>query len=504
MLAVLQFDAAAVPLLERLVTAGRLPALADLRARGTWRPVDSIAASFPAATYQTLYTGLDLGEHGLYYPLQWSPAEQRVRFRTAFPAPPAAWERVAEAGRRAIVVDPYEAEPPRRFDGACVSGWQFVNRLTLEPWSRPRETRGRLARLLGRPRAVDEVFGAPTLRGLLETRRRLIEAPRRATEAALALLRDGGADLLWVSYLAPHLGGHQLWDLSQLEAGRLDSTTAGVLETALPEIYEATDAALGRLLAALPGDAHVIVLSTLGMDREGSRVDLLGGMLDAVLSDGASTAARRNATVPLWRLRAVVPTPVRAAVAGALGAPLAREALSRLAVAAVDWGDTRAFVLPSDHNGQVRVNLRGREREGIVPPEELDELCERIASGLATFHDPDGTPSVAAVERTSDVVGPDAPRLELLPDLVVHWGPPPAGPLAGVTSPRYGTVPRVGSGSGRSGAHTSEGWMLVVPAAGRASNGHRPARLEDVAATACALLGADASGLAGEPLVEPE
>jgi predicted AlkP superfamily phosphohydrolase/phosphomutase len=169
----------------------------------------------------------------------------------------------------------------------------------------------------------------------------------------------------------------------------------------------------------------------------------------------------------------------------------------------VDWSRTRAFVLPSDHNGQVRINLRGREREGIVAPEELDELCELIASGLVTFRDPDGTPSVAAVERTSELVGPDAPQLHLLPDLVVRWGDPPAGPLAGVTSPRYGTVPRVGEGSGRSGAHTPEGWALVVPAAGRARDGGRPARLEDVAATACALLGADASSLAGEPLLDP-
>jgi predicted AlkP superfamily phosphohydrolase/phosphomutase len=194
---------------------------------------------------------------------------------------------------------------------------------------------------------------------------------------------------------------------------------------------------------------------------------------------------------------------VRSLVAGALGAPLAREALSRLNVAAVDWGKTRAFVLPSDHNGQIRVNLRGRERDGIVAPEEVDELCERIAAGLVTFRDPDGTRSVAAVERTSEIVGPDAPRLDLLPDLVVRWGDPPDGHLAGVASPRYGTVRRVGRGSGRSGAHTPDGWALVVPAAGRARDGGGPARLEDVAATACSLLGADAAGLAGEPLLDP-
>src|ERR671918_1295795 len=105
MLAVLQFDAVSVPLVERLLAEGRLPALADLRARGRWLELQTPATHFPAGTYASLYSGLDIPDHGMYYAFQWSPQEQRLRWRGSFPQPHMVWERLASAGKRVLVVD---------------------------------------------------------------------------------------------------------------------------------------------------------------------------------------------------------------------------------------------------------------------------------------------------------------------------------------------------------------------------------------------------------------
>jgi hypothetical protein len=57
-------------------------------------------------------------------------------------------------------------------------------------------------------------------------------------------------------------------------------------------------------------------------------------------------------------------------------------------------------------------------------------------------------------------------------------------------------------GSGRSGNHTEgDAWALVVPGASTPVQPDRKPRLEDVAATAAALAGADTSGMAGQPLL---
>jgi len=128
-----------------------------------------------------------------------------------------------------------------------------------------------------------------------------------------------------------------------------------------------------------------------------------------------------------------------------------------------------------------------------------DALMDEIADGLLTFRDADGGPAIAAVHRVKDeLAGRAADRL---PDLVVRWSDRPSTRLPGVASPRFGDVMRRGAGSGRSGNHAPGAWLITVPASSQLRQQERPPTLVDIAATACALLGADTRGLAGESLL---
>ena len=77
MLALLQFDSAALPLITQMLADGRLPALADLRRRGTWMRLDA-QTLLQSAAHPTLYTGMDVRDHGLYSAFPWSSADQRA------------------------------------------------------------------------------------------------------------------------------------------------------------------------------------------------------------------------------------------------------------------------------------------------------------------------------------------------------------------------------------------------------------------------------------------
>jgi predicted AlkP superfamily phosphohydrolase/phosphomutase len=233
------------------------------------------------------------------------------------------------------------------------------------------------------------------------------------------------------------------------------------------------------------------------MDVNTSRADLLPEMLAAVLAGRPIDTSGSGA---IWRLRAGMPPWLRGAVANAIPDRAALALTARLELRGLDWAATRAFAHPADNQGYVRVNLRGREREGVVEPEAAAGLLDEIAAGLATFADPDGAPAVASVIRPSDLYpGAHADRL---PDLVVRWSARPATRLAELRSDRFGTVRRRGSGSGRAGNHTpGDAWALAVPARATHANSARAARLVDVAATICELAGADRSDLPGEALL---
>jgi predicted AlkP superfamily phosphohydrolase/phosphomutase len=234
------------------------------------------------------------------------------------------------------------------------------------------------------------------------------------------------------------------------------------------------------------------------MDVDTSRIELLDGMVAAVLTGAADSAGRSSGA--LWRLRSAVPTRLRAAAARALPDRVSLGLTARLATRGVDWRRTRAFALPADHHGYVQINLQGRERKGIVDPADLDGLIAELVEGLSSFEDVGGGPSVRAVERTKDMF-PGA-KAHLLPDLVVRWSDARPADFTGVRSPRFGLVPRNGVGSGRSGNHTTEAWVLLVPGSSKAVEPTRRPRLCDIAPTICAVVDVDAEGLPGEPLLQ--
>lgn len=504
MLTILQFDAASASLLDRLLVDGRLPTLAGLRERGVWHDLDAPATQFAAGAQHTLYSGVELADHGLFYPFQWDAAEQRVHGMGHFHAPPPVWERLGRQGTRTLAVDPYESRPPvEPAPGAQVCGWQLHDRVVLQEWSNPDDTHRRLERIFGAPQPVDEVFGRHSVAEMLGLRRRLLAAPGRVADAAGLLLGEQPFDLAWLTFCAAHVAGHQFWDLSQLDADGLDASAERVLGSALEDVYVEVDAAIGRVLASLPEGGDLLVISPVGMDVNTSRADLLPEMLQAVLDPTERRA--EDTTGPrssIWRLRAALPSGLRAKVANALPEKVALDLTARLEMRGVDWSATRAFAHPAENQGYIRLNLRGRERDGIVDPADADALMDEIAAGIESFRELDGSPAVRSVRKVRELFG-TGDRAHQLPDLIVKWVDTPATRLEGLRSERFGTVRRHGVGSGRSGNHTEgDAWALVVPGASRHASLSRRPRLEDVAATAAALAGGDSSDMAGEPLLE--
>jgi predicted AlkP superfamily phosphohydrolase/phosphomutase len=498
---ILQFDAASASVLHRLLAEERLPTLARLRARGAWHDLDAPATQFAAGAQHSLYSGVELGEHGLFYPFQWSAPEQRVRYMDAFPAPAPVWERLGGQGTRTLAIDPYESRPPSSPPpGTLVCGWQLHDRVVLKEWSAPHGAHRDLERLFGPPLPVDEVFGQHTVTEMLGLRRRLLGAPGRVADAATLLLHQQAYDLGWITFNAAHVAGHQFWDLSQLDVGELDEASSRVLGSTMDEVYAAIDVALGRIVAALPPGSDLMIVSPVGMEVNTSRADMLPEMLQAILEPGEERTDQKSS---IWWLRAALPSGMRAKVANALPERAALDLTARLEMRGVDWSSTRAFAHPAENQGYIRLNLRGRERDGIVEPSDADALMDEIADGIRTFVGFDGEPVVASVERVADRFG-SGDRAHQLPDLIVRWVDTPATHVEGLRSARFGEVRRRGVGSGRSGNHTEgDAWALVVPGEGRHADLARPPRLEDIAATAAAMSGGDTTDMVGEPLLVP-
>lgn len=506
MIAVIQFDAASARLLERLGDEGRLPNLQALRSRGTEVELETPAAHFPASAYQDLYRGVEVGEHGLFYPFQWAAGDQRIRLAGSFEAPPPIWDLLGRHGRSTLAIDPYECHRPHEAQGALTCGWGMRERVVLERWSVPEGGDREPRRRHGRPPDVTEVFGAQSPRELRRLRERFLAAPKRVADLAIERLGERSFDLAWIVFAAPHLAGHRLWEVPRyIGPDAISDEERHRLDGALAEVYEEVDAQLGRVLEALPDDCDVIACSVLGMDVNTSRADLLPEMLTAVLNEGkAPTAADSGAdsdSGAIWKLRAALSGRVRSAVAAAMPDRLALEVTARLELRGVDWSTTRAFAHPADNQGYISLNRKGRERNGIVDDSEAPELIAQIREGLLDFHDPDGEPAVVVVDEVTDRY--QGPATDRLPDLVVRWRPTSSIALDALHSPRFGTVHRRGHGSGRTGNHTDgDAWAILFPRTGKPRPLSRQARITDIPATVAAHCDVPLDGLSGETLIE--
>ncbi len=180
----------------------------------------------------------------------------------------------------------------------------------------------------------------------------------------------------------------------------------------------------------------------------------------------------------------------------------------RLAVDEIDWSKSRAYALGL---GQIYLNLKGREPDGIVEPRDVDALCRELREKLLAYRDDEAHGRVAPLSdviRLSDVYhGPylaEAAELQLAfaEGYRVSWQTALLGGLS-----RDGLICEDNTYAW-SGDHCSTdrrlvpGVLVASRPLRRAKDGH-PYGVKDIAATVLVHFGLDASDLDGKPLPIP-
>ncbi|MGH2956599.1 MAG: alkaline phosphatase family protein [Solirubrobacterales bacterium] len=494
---VVGLDSADRGLLFEWAREGELPALAGLMETGSTARLRSVAELLPESVWPTVFTGCGPGRNGHYnhrcvrpgtYSLVPSPGRTYKR---------PLWELVSERGGRALLLDVAYTDPVPSERVVQVAGWGL--RGALKPRSWPPELLGSLqARHGAYARGLEEHYE----RSKRAERRHLRESIRmagRRTQIALELMATNDWDLTVIDYWEPHNAGHVFHPyLDGPVATRGDRGFA----RALLDVYRAVDEGLGRLLEAAAPETDVIALSPYGLRRNriGDRI------LPRVLTGLGYTVERP--VPPLVRAahlaRSAFPNSIRRQVNERLPIDARMRLMERMWAEPVDWSRTRAVAEAEIGHGWIRINLRGREPQGTVDPgAEYEELCEEIGFELCSLTDGEtGKPIVAAVERSSDLLGGE--HVAELPDLLVRWR---EGPF--VRSARH---PRLGLIKGDvhdvpMTEHSGEGFAIAAGPRMRSGADLDGAEIADLGATLAYLLGCpvpeDMDGRVLTELIEP-
>ena len=162
--------------------------------------------------------------------------------------------------------------------------------------------------------------------------------------------------------------------------------------------------------------------------------------------------------------------------------------------AEIDWSRTRAYSV--GNLGNINLNIKGRDPEGLIEPEEVEDFIAELTEALYELRNPDtGERMVAEVMRREDVY--TGPLIDRAPDLLIRWvddqylavkdyDADPTGPIFG-TKQKFG---RHGAAYAldQTGTHIIEGIVIIYGKGVRQGVRLEGAQLLDLAPTILHLL----------------
>jgi len=288
-------------------------------------------------------------------------------------------------------------------------------------------------------------------RGELEKiRRNLIKGAQLKAQLGERLATEPW-DFFLIVFGECHRGGHILWPGS-----------SEVSATALLEVYQALDDAVGRLLKSFIRSAIVYLFALHGMGADTSQEHFVPRMVDLVnrhftaTQGGNGSESRRTKLVP-W-LREHVPAGLQNAIARSVPVTVRDAVVNRSIVDGHDWSRTPGFAVLADANGYLRFNLAQREKAGMLQPGgEKQRYRDLLLRVVKSFRLNSGQPLVEDV-LFAEISFPGM-RSQHLPDIIFTW--PEAAPASAINSDEFGTI-HAELATGRGGNHRPNGFCIEM------------------------------------------
>jgi len=467
-------DAAEPSLIEKWIDEGFLKNLARLKSKGAYGRLASSADWLVGSTWPTFYTSTLPNKHGFYHYLQWVSSKMDYERPGPDWISAAPFWRSLDSQAKVIAVDIPLAFPPTPFNGIEIAGWAAHDRI-YPIASYPADKINSVMKQRGKPLISDEVGGLQEISDLLKLKNELVSASDKEAELIISLMKNENWDLFLCCFASTHRAGHKFWtrhyDHNGSDSpgkfanvkGSYSDEQASEFGTSLKEIYKSCDDAIGKILNNISEDTTVIVYSLHGMGVNTTLADkILPQMINRILGETKKEPDADQSF--LNKVRNLIPLDVRSKIRGFLPSRFQDKMTSYWRMGNIDWSSTKAFNLVADQQGYIRINLRGREREGIVDPQDFDQLCDKIIEGIKSFFDEStGESIVQSIEKTKILFAREK-GFEHLPDILVKWKFKPAASYKKIISRLYGEVlwPAPGlNPDGRSGNHRPEGFLLA-------------------------------------------
>jgi predicted AlkP superfamily phosphohydrolase/phosphomutase len=389
---VLGLDGATFDLLDPWIEEGRLPHLRRMMERATYGRLESTIPPITPPAWTSFMTGVNPGKHGVWDFFTSKPNSfEKVLVNSSHIRSKRFWDLAEERGKKSILLYVPLTYPPQRVEGVMISGipapphGEFIYPKEIE-----RELEEKLGKWWVEPDG-DKLrdFHEETF---LDEIDQTLEARFRVANYLMAKEWD----LFVFVIMETDWMQHFLW---------------GEKERCLLPFYMKIDGMIGHFMELLKEEDVTLLLSDHGFGTVRKTF-----YMNTWLRGKGFLASRRQWVRSKEKLDIGIfhhrkdPSLVQK-IKWALGKKKSE----------IDWNKTQAYFINTGHSYGIKINLMGREPEGIVQPEEYQEVRHRIIEELnLTVDEPEGRRVFERVFRREDIYwGPytkEAPDIIFIPD----------------------------------------------------------------------------------------
>jgi len=418
---VLGLDGACQSVLEPLVDDGVVPNIAALCERGAVGPLESQLPPWTPSAWPSLYTGRNPANHGVYDFLRFDGYDWEIVNRSHVEAH-AVWELLSMEGYSSVVCNVPVTHPPRPVDGVVVPGYTAPEAPDCHPSGLWEELNSEL----GAYSLYSDPLGEESTD---ERRKQGYERLSRMRGSAFRYLVDQhDPDFGFVQFQQCDTVFHEFpheTDTVRRVFAAIDSEVGAILDACDPDVtLLVSDHGIGPMdgyefrVNDYLREAGLVSTTAEGggmpswkaISRKQQRNgDDPGAVAQSTAERALEVAARAGVTSQ--RLAGVVrqlglEDAVRSVVP---------DDIIRAGTEQVDFSASTAYMRSRTEMG-VRLNVAGREPDGVVAPDEYEQVRREVIETLEAARTPDGEAVFERVAPREAVF--EGPHLDDAPDIV--------------------------------------------------------------------------------------
>ncbi len=385
---VIGLDGSTFDLLDPWIKEGRLPNLRRMIESSAYGRLESTIPPITAPAWTSFTTGVNPGKHGVWDFFTLEPDSfKKELVNSSHVQSKRFWNLAGERGKKNIILYVPFTYPPQEIDGAMISGFPAPSQ---GEYIYPKEMGKELEEKLGKWWVKVDVdkYSDSQEEAFLEEIYQSLEARFRVAD----YLMNKEWDFFIFVIMETDWMQHVFW---------------GKKDQCLLPLYVKIDGMIGHFMESLKEDDAILILSDHGFGPI-RKIFYLNSWLREkgfLASKRQWGYSKENLDEGIFRRRK------RSSWVKKI-----RWALSKRNTV-IDWNKTQAYLNNTGSTYGIRINLMGREPEGIVKPEEYDEVRNRVIEELnSAMDDREGKKVMERIYRREDIYW--GPYTKNAPDII--------------------------------------------------------------------------------------